>query len=38
MEDTEIPEEIKRLLKSDDSQLESTQQKAKRKHVLKNKI
>ena len=38
MENVEIPEDMQRLLKADDSQLETTQQKTKRKLILKNKI
>ena len=38
MDNVEIPEEMQRLLKADDTQLEQNEQKTKRKLVLKNKI
>jgi len=38
MENIEIPEDMQKLLKADDTELESTQQKTKRKLVLKQKI
>ena len=39
-DDTEIPEELKQLLKDDkpEAELETSQQKLKRRLVLKNKI
>ena len=38
MENVEIPEEMQRLLKTDESELETTQQKTKRKLVLRQKL
>ena len=38
MDTIELPEEMKALLRSDDAELETTQQKKKRNLVLKQKI
>ena len=38
MDNVEIPEDMQRLLKTDEAELETSQQKTKRKLVLRNKI
>jgi hypothetical protein len=38
MEGIEIPEEIQRIMKADEAELPTDEQKTKRKMVLKNKI